>query len=238
MNNPYIFGRYGDTHAVTVVPYVVGINKYIFVPVRKHGQVVMVPFVEDEFHFTRQPTVLFVVFEDDVPEVHFHLHGAARFDFLAESNILKRLQHPMLPRIVDIFETPENVYIVEDFVNGITLDELLSRQGRVDEEQGLQWFQELCSVLDYLHNQQPHPIIYRDMKPSNIMLQPDGTLKLIDFGIAREFKQDSNGDTTYIGTKGYAAPEQFGKAQTDARTDLYSLRVTMHHLKATSEILS
>lgn len=155
---------------------------------------------------------------------------AARFDFLAESNILKRLQHPMLPRIVDIFETPENVYIVEDFVNGITLDELLSRQGRVDEEQGLQWFQELCSVLDYLHNQQPHPIIYRDMKPSNIMLQPDGTLKLIDFGIAREFKQDSNGDTTYIGTRGYAAPEQFGKAQTDARTDIYGLGVTMYHL--------
>ena len=110
---------------------------------------------------------------------------AARFDFLAESNILKRLQHPMLPRIVDIFETPENIYIVEDFVEGITLDDLLSRQGRVDEEQGLQWFRELCGVLDYLHNQQPHPIIYRDMKPSNIMLQlklPSGTGGICDSG--------------------------------------------------------
>lgn len=68
------------------------------------------------------------------------------------------------------------------------------------------------------------------MKPSNIMLQPDGSLKLIDFGIAREYKQESNADTTYIGTKGYAAPEQFGKAQTDARTDIYSLGVTMYHL--------
>ena len=154
----------------------------------------------------------------------------AQFDFLAESNILKRLQHPMLPRIVDIFEDDRSIYIVEDFVEGITLEALLKQQKRVDEAQGLQWFRDLCGVLRYLHHQQPHPIIYRDMKPSNVMLQPDGTLKLIDFGIAREYKQESNADTTYIGTKGYAAPEQFGKAQTDARTDIYALGVTMYHL--------
>lgn len=154
----------------------------------------------------------------------------ARFDFLAESNILKRLQHPMLPRIVDIFEDEKNIYIVEDYVEGITLDDLLRQQKKIDEAQGLQWLRELAGVLGYLHNQQPHPIIYRDMKPSNIMLQPDGTLKLIDFGIAREYKQDSSADTTYIGTKGYAAPEQFGTAQTDARTDIYALGVTMYHL--------
>lgn len=154
----------------------------------------------------------------------------ARFDFLAESNILKRLQHPMLPRIVDIFEDRDCIYIVEDFVEGITLDDLLKQQKKVEESQGLQWFRDLCGVLTYLHGQRPHPIIYRDMKPSNIMLQPDGSLKLIDFGIAREYKQESNVDTTYIGTKGYAAPEQFGKAQTDARTDIYSLGVTMYHL--------
>lgn len=153
-----------------------------------------------------------------------------RFDFLAESNILKRLQHPMLPRIVDIFEDKSCIYIVEDFVEGITLEDLLRQQKKVDEAQGIQWFKNLCDVLDYLHRQQPHPIIYRDMKPANIMLQPDGSLKLIDFGIAREFKQEANSDTTYIGTKGYAAPEQFGTAQTDARTDIYSLGVTMYHL--------
>lgn len=155
---------------------------------------------------------------------------AIHFDFLAESNILKNLRHPMLPRIVDIFEDKDCVYIVEDFVEGITLEDLLHQQKKVDEAQGLQWFQDLCGVLRYLHGQQPHPIIYRDMKPSNIMLQPDGTLKLIDFGIAREYKQDSSVDTTYIGTKGYAAPEQFGRAQTDARTDIYGLGVTMYHL--------
>lgn len=153
----------------------------------------------------------------------------ARFDFLAESNILKRLQHPMLPRIVDIFEDAESIYIVEDFVEGITLDELLKREKKVDEPLARQWFHDLCGVLRYLHTQQP-PIIYRDMKPSNIMLQPDGSLKLIDFGIAREYKEASSGDTTYIGTKGYAAPEQFGRAQTDARTDIYALGVTMYHL--------
>ena len=154
----------------------------------------------------------------------------ARFDFLAESNILKRLQHPMLPRIVDIFEDRDCIYVVEDFVEGITLDELLKRQKRISETQGTQWFRELCGVLRYLHSQRPHPIIYRDMKPSNVMIQPDGALKLIDFGIAREYKQESSADTTYIGTKGYAAPEQFGRAQTDARTDIYSLGVTMYHL--------
>lgn len=154
----------------------------------------------------------------------------AKFDFLAESNLLKRLQHPMLPRIVDIFEDSSHIYIVEDYVEGITLEEWLKGEGRADEEQGLLWFKSLCTVLSYLHRQQPHPIIYRDMKPSNVMLQPDGTLKLIDFGIAREFKQESNADTTYIGTRGYAAPEQFGTAQTDGRTDIYSLGVTMYHL--------
>lgn len=154
----------------------------------------------------------------------------ARFDFLAESNILKRIQHPMLPRIVDIFEDQDCVYIVEDFVEGVTLDELLKQQKRVEEAVALQWFRDLCGVLGYLHTQKPNPIIYRDMKPSNIMLQPDGSLKLIDFGIAREYKQDSSADTTYIGTKGYAAPEQFGRAQTDGRTDIYSLGVTMYHL--------
>ncbi len=153
-----------------------------------------------------------------------------KFDFLAESNILKRLQHPMLPRIVDIFEDDQCIYIVEDFVEGQSLDKLLEERKRVDEKTGLKWFKDLCGVLKYLHGQKPNPIIYRDLKPANIMLQPDGTLKLIDFGIAREYKEESASDTSYVGTKGYAAPEQFGAAQTDARTDIYSLGVTMYHI--------
>lgn len=151
-------------------------------------------------------------------------------DFLAESKILKKLNHPALPQIIDIFETDEKVVIVEDYVEGISLKDYIKENKRVDEKQGLKWFCEMCMVLKYLHDQAPNPIIYRDMKPANIMLRPDNTLKLIDFGIAREYKHDSSADTTYIGTKGYAAPEQFGKAQTDARTDIYSLGVTIYHL--------
>lgn len=155
---------------------------------------------------------------------------AAQVDFLAESNLLKRLRHPMLPRIVDIFEDDRTILIVEDYVEGLTVEALLRDRQRVDEERALAWFRDLCGVLGYLHSQQPNPIIYRDMKPSNIMVQPDGSIKLIDFGIAREYKRDSSADTTYIGTKGYAAPEQFGTAQSDARTDIYSLGVTMYHI--------
>jgi len=87
------------------------------------------------------------------------------FDFLAESSILKKLQHPMLPRIVDISETMDAIYIVEDFVEGVTLDDLLRQQKKVDEAQGLQWFQDLCGVLRYLHNQRPNLIIHQDVKP-------------------------------------------------------------------------
>jgi len=151
-------------------------------------------------------------------------------DFLAESKMLKKLNHPALPQIIDIFEDDERVIIVEDFVEGMSLKDYIKNNKRVDEAQGLKWFHEMCMVLKYLHSQKPNPIIYRDMKPANIMLKPDNTLKLIDFGIAREYKHDSSADTTYIGTKGYAAPEQFGKAQTDARTDIYSLGITMYHL--------
>lgn len=100
----------------------------------------------------------------------------AKFDFLAESNILKKLQHPMLPRIVDIFEDEGHIYIVEDFVDGVTLESFLREHQRVAQEQALGWFQALCSVLAYLHGQKPHPIIYRDMKPSNVIIQLDGSL--------------------------------------------------------------
>lgn len=152
------------------------------------------------------------------------------FNFTAEADILKKLQHPMLPRIVDIFDEPEAVYLVEDFVEGVTLEKYLEKNGRIPEEQLVTWFKSLCDVFKYLHGRKPHPIIYRDMKPSNVMVQPDGTLKLIDFGIAREYKAGAASDTQYIGTQGYAAPEQYGTSQTDERTDIYSLGVTMYHM--------
>lgn len=154
----------------------------------------------------------------------------SKVDFLAEVNILKNLEHPLLPRIIDIFEDDKAIYIVEDYVEGESLDKYLSINKRAPEKKVLEWAKSLCEGLKYLHNQKPHPIIYRDMKPDNIMLKPDGNIKLIDFGIAREYKKTATNDTIAIGTRGYAAPEQYGASQTDERTDIYSLGVTLYHL--------
>lgn len=149
---------------------------------------------------------------------------------LDEANLMKKLDHPTLPRIVDIIETKQTVYVVMDYIEGESLNKVLDAYGAQPQEAVIEWAKQLSDVLDYLHTQEP-PVIYRDMKPANIMLKPDGTVRLIDFGIAREYKEGKDGDTEAIGTRGYAAPEQFGgKGQTDARTDIYSLGVTLYHL--------
>lgn len=149
---------------------------------------------------------------------------------LKEANLMKKLDHPTLPRIVDIIDDSKTVYIVMDYIEGESLNKVLDAYGAQPQETVIEWAKQLSEVLDYLHTRVP-PVIYRDMKPANIMLKPDGTIRLIDFGIAREYKKGKAGDTTSIGTRGYAAPEQFGdKGQTDARTDIYSLGVTLYHL--------
>lgn len=153
-----------------------------------------------------------------------------KIDFLAEPNILKKLNHPRLPIIIDIVEDKDYIYIIEDYVDGVSLEDELSNKGTIDEKTVVEWAKQLCQALLYLHNLKPNPIIYRDMKPANIMKKKDGEVKLIDFGIAREYKADAKSDTTFIGTRGFAAPEQFGTAQSDARTDIYSLGVTLYNL--------
>ncbi len=152
------------------------------------------------------------------------------YDLLAEPNILKKLNHPALPRIVDIEWDDEYLYIIEDYIEGEALDRQLDYKKSFDEATVVEWAKQICNILHYLHNQTPNPIIYRDMKPSNIIVSADNTVKIIDFGISREYKTDSGSDTSYMGTRGYAAPEQYGTSQTDARTDIYSLGVTMYHL--------
>lgn len=149
---------------------------------------------------------------------------------MAEANLMKRLDHPSLPRIVDIINREDVIYVVMDYIEGEPLSNILAKEGSQPQETVIEWAKELCSVLDYLHTREP-AIIYRDMKPANVMLQPNGNIKLIDFGIAREYKEQNLADTVSLGTKGYAAPEQFGgKGQTDARTDVYCLGVTLYHL--------
>lgn len=149
---------------------------------------------------------------------------------IAEANLMKRLDHPALPRIVDIIDQRETILVIMDYIEGEPLSRLLAEEGAQPQEQVIEWAKQLCEVLDYLHTCDP-PIIYRDIKPANVMLQTGGNIKLIDFGIAREYKADRTGDTVNLGTKGYAAPEQFSRTeQTDARTDIYCLGVTMYHL--------
>ena len=147
---------------------------------------------------------------------------------LAEANMVKRLDHPALPRIVDIIDNGVTIYIVMDFIEGESLDKVLQEFGAQPEEKVVDWAMQICDVLSYLHSQKP-PIIYRDMKPANLMLKPNGNISIIDFGIAREYKEQNLADTTVLGTKGYAPPEQYS-GQTDARSDIFALGMTMHHL--------
>ena len=149
---------------------------------------------------------------------------------LIETDLLKKLSHPNLPSIIDIIDQDENFLIVMDYIEGITLDKVVSENGSQAQEDVVSWAIQLCDVLQYLHTREPS-IVYRDMKPANVMLRYDGSVVLIDFGTAREYKERAVGDTTCLGTQGYAAPEQFGgQGQTDARTDIYCLGATMYHL--------
>lgn len=148
---------------------------------------------------------------------------------IAEANLMKRLDHPALPRIVDIIDSKETIFVVMDYIEGESLDRILAEYGPQPQEVVIDWAKQICDALNYLHSQKP-PIIYRDMKPANVMLKPEGNLKVIDFGIAREYKEKNLSDTTVLGTKGYAPPEQHGSRQTDNRSDIYALGMTMHHL--------
>ncbi|MDE6024537.1 MAG: protein kinase [Lachnospiraceae bacterium] len=152
-----------------------------------------------------------------------------------EANILKNVDHPVLPRIVDIINQDGTIYVVMDFIEGTTISDRLKKEGAQPQETVIEWGLQLASALDYLHNMNP-PVIYRDMKPSNVMIKPEGGVKLIDFGTAKEYIVENNADTTALGTRGYAAPEQFGDKQgrgiynTDARTDIYNLGATLYHI--------
>ncbi|HEU5370730.1 MAG TPA: WD40 repeat domain-containing serine/threonine-protein kinase [Ktedonobacterales bacterium] len=158
---------------------------------------------------------------EEVPE--------AANSFRQEALLLAGLTHPHLPRIYEQFAEGGHWYLVMDFIEGDTLEARLARApgGRLPVPEVVQLGVQLCTVLAYLHARQP-PIIFRDLKPANIMLTPAGDLYLIDFGIARHFKPGQTRDTVAFGSAGYAAPEQYGKAQTTTQADIYSLGATLH----------
>lgn len=155
---------------------------------------------------------------------------------VTEANMIKRFDHPAIPRIVDIVDEDGTLYVIMDYIEGRTLEEVVSTSGPQPEDDVVDWGLQLCDALGYLHRRTP-PVIYRDMKPANVMLKPNGLIELIDFGIARELRPDGSGetaargDTVQLGTRGFAPPEQYGgSGQTDARSDVYALGATMYNL--------
>jgi len=144
--------------------------------------------------------------------------------FLKEISILTTIKHKGLPKVYDYFVTGDSNCVVEEYIKGQTLEEILQNR-KPDLKEVLSWAIDLCWILELLHN---NDIVFRDLKPANIMRAEDGTLKLIDFDIARTHKVGKTSDTELLGTPGYAAPEMYGKAQSDPRADIYSLGATIH----------
>jgi serine/threonine protein kinase len=151
-------------------------------------------------------------------------------DFRNEADLLVQLHHPNLPNVSDVFEEGDKAYLVMEFIEGKTLATLQDEHpDPLDERLVMGWALQLCAVLHYLHTR-THPIIFRDMKPTNVMVTADGEIKLIDFGIARIFKAAVSKDTTLLGSQGYAPLEQYGRGQSDARSDVYALGATLYDL--------
>lgn len=151
-----------------------------------------------------------------------------------EARFLSTLSHPSLPKVTDFFREGNDLFLVMDFVDGQNLKEILDQQGEhgLDIQTVARWGTEICDILTYLHSQDP-PIIFRDVKPANLILRPDGGISIVDFGIARQVRKGAASDTIRFGSEGYAPPEQYGKdgqGQTEPRSDIYALGATLHHL--------
>lgn len=149
---------------------------------------------------------------------------------LAEAELMKKIDHHLLPRIVDVINTPKKLYIVMDYIKGVTLDRVIERYGSQSEKQVIDWTRQICRILHYLHQQDP-PIIHCDLKPENIILKQDGTIRLVDLGIASEIDAENKSLNRSWATKAFAAPEQFKISDAiDERTDVYCLGITMLYL--------
>jgi predicted Ser/Thr protein kinase len=161
---------------------------------------------------------------DTITSADMQRQAAAAFQ--READMLAQLSNEHIPRIYDRFSDANRHYLVMEFVDGVTLEDLIRRSGgKLEERKILDVAVQILDTLEYLHHLSP-PVIYRDLKPSNVMLTPSGQVKLVDFGIARFFRPQSN--ATMIGTQGYAPPEQY-KGKVDFRSDLYALGATIHH---------
>ena len=148
--------------------------------------------------------------------------------FEREANILASLNHPSIPKIHDYFTIDDRSYLVMEFIQGNNLETILTQtQGFIPESQVVTWAIEVCDVLHYLHNHEPDPIVFRDVKPANIMITPGNHVILVDFGIAKTFQANQKG--TMIGTEGYSPPEQYRGVATP-QVDIYAVGATLHHV--------
>jgi serine/threonine protein kinase len=148
--------------------------------------------------------------------------------FDREANALASLSHPAIPSIFDYFTEGDRIYLVMEYIVGKDLEEIIDESSEpLPQEQVVDWAIQICDVLTYLHKHKPEPYVFRDLKPSNIMLNEHGRLVLIDFGIAKVFQRGQKG--TMIGTAGYPPPEQY-RGDAEPRGDIYALGATMHHL--------
>jgi len=147
--------------------------------------------------------------------------------FRREAEVLSKLSHPFLPKVTDYFEVDGKRFLVEELVEGKTLEAWTGNPESLREFRVVGWALQICQALQYLHD---HGIIYRDLKPSNVMITPTDDIRLIDFGLVRFYTLGKTQDTIIMGTPGYAAPEQYGQGQTDPRSDIFSLGALMHHL--------
>ncbi|MDQ7821646.1 MAG: serine/threonine-protein kinase [Candidatus Eremiobacteraeota bacterium] len=147
--------------------------------------------------------------------------------FKREAELLSQLCHMNLPKVTDHFVFEGRRFLVEELIEGKTLEALMEERAPRAESEVIEWASQICDALLYLHGQQ---IVYRDLKPSNCIVTTQGAVKLIDFGLVRFFSIGKPKDTVIMGTPGYAAPEQYGQEQTDPRSDVFSLGALLHHL--------
>ncbi len=153
-----------------------------------------------------------------------------------ELNVLKNTSHPNLPKIYDLIKENDSFYLIMEIVNGENLKSIVDRKGALKKKEIKHVMKQVCSALYYLHSLEP-PIVYRDLKPSNIVMDESGLVKLVDFGIAKRYSKEIELGQKAFGSKGFAAPEQFGDKKgfsiynTDTRTDIYGIGTTMYYLK-------
>lgn len=152
--------------------------------------------------------------------------------YLKEVELLKGIKHVNVPLLVDVKIEEDALYLVREYIDGMTLDQYIQEKGQINEIEGIQLGIALCKIIEFFHNF-PQPIIIRDIKPNNIIIAKDGTLKLIDFSIAKHYEAAAIRDTEYLGTRGFAAIEQFGiikHAKSDMQTDVFGIGATLYYL--------